>query len=89
MESIFRDLQDLHTFAPLRSYKFNSKLATFCEIEYLNIQSKLHMFSIKNAISRRNLDKFLSDFREHAQKCPNSLRMPEHLQNDLNFGKNP
>jgi hypothetical protein len=43
LESIFRDLQDLHTFAPLRRQKFNWKNSIICEIEYsiLSIQSKL------------------------------------------------
>ena len=36
---------------------------------------------MKHAISRRNGDEILSEFREHAQKCPNSSKIPEILQN--------
>ncbi len=40
---------------------------------------------MKNAISRRNGDEILSEFREHAQKCPNlpniEFNIPEILQN--------
>ena len=41
---------------------------------------------MKNAISRRNRDENLSEFREHAQKCPNSPNIPEIVQI---FKKNP
>ena len=36
---------------------------------------------MKNAISRLNLDEILSEFREHVQKCPKSMKIPENLQN--------
>ena len=38
-------------------------------------------FFIQNAISRRNGDEILPEFREHVQKCLNSLRIAENLQN--------
>ena len=34
-----------------------------------------------NAISYPNFDEILSGFREHVQKCLNSLKFPEILQN--------
>ena len=43
-------------------------------------QSKLHNSFMKNAISRRNGDDILSEFREHVQKCPNSPKMPVIFQ---------
>ena len=64
----------------MRSFYWNS----------LNIQHSISIetshFFIKNAISRRNRDEILSEFREHAQKCPNSSKIPEILQI---FKKNP
>ena len=36
---------------------------------------------MKNAISRRNGDEILPEFRERVQKCLNSLRIAENLQN--------
>ena len=46
----------------------------------LNIQSNLLIFNMKNAISRRNGDEILSEFREDVQKCPISSKVPEILQ---------
>ena len=43
----------------------------------IEFQPKFHNFSIKNAISRPDLNESLSEFREHGQKCPNSLETPE------------
>ena len=51
-------------------------------IEY-SIQTS-HIFH-KSAISRRNLDEILSEFREHVPKYPSSFRISENLQN---FRKN-
>ena len=49
----------------------------------LNIEfsMEISIFFLKNAISHSNLDKILSGFREHVQKCLNSLKIPEILQN--------
>ena len=47
----------------------------------MKFQSKFRNLSIKNAISRPNLDENLSEFREHAQKCLNLVKIPGNLQN--------
>ena len=49
----------------------------------LNIEFSIEIsdFFLKNAISHSNLDNILSGFREHVQKCLNSLKIPEILQN--------
>lgn len=41
---------------------------------------EISVFVLKNAISHSNLDKILSGFREHVQKCLNSLKIPEILK---------
>ena len=46
-----------------------------------NDDEENHSFLMKNAISHRNFDEILSGFREHVQKCLNSLKIPEILQN--------
>ena len=60
---IFRDLQDSHSFAPLRSRKFSQKSPPILRNWILKIQSEHHNFRTKTAISRRNWDEILSEFR--------------------------
>ena len=58
----------------LQSENFSEKSCTILRNGILNIQSKHHKKFIKNDISHRNLDRFLSEFRERAPKYSNSLR---------------
>ena len=61
--------------------KFHEKIShNFAKLN-IEFQSKFQIFFMKNAISHPNFDEILSGFREHVQKCLNSLKFPEILQN--------
>ena len=80
----FRDLQDFHTFAPLRSQNFSKKSRhNFVIFEYLNnlFNSNFHEKRIKIDFLR-NLDEILSEFHEHLQK------MSKFAENCRKFCKN-
>ena len=75
-----RDLQDLHTFAPLRSQNSSKKSRhNFGKNESIqnSIHSNFRKFDMKIAISLLNFDEILSEFHGSVQKCPNSLRNAE------------
>jgi hypothetical protein len=69
-------LQDLHTFAPLRSQKESKKPSKSCRNE--NEISFFHSrFSMKFAIFRRKFDEILPEFHRNGQeitKCLEILR---------------
>ena len=79
---------------PIFSKEFLSKKIQFfrpnsCQIEkYYWISIEISKFLFKHAVSRPNLDEILSDFREHSQKCPNSLKFARNLQNFENNRRN-
>ena len=90
----------------LQLFSRSTRLAYFCTAQTsklrikinhnfakLNIEFSMEIadFFLKNCISHSNLDEILSGFREHVQKCLNSLKTPEILQNfdekSVNFPK--
>ena len=79
--SIFRDLQDFHTFAPLRSQNFSGKPSKFFAGNF----SFFSRFSMDFANFLRNFDEMLPEFHRNVQEMtkkvdtPNSLRKTESL----------
>ena len=60
---IFRDLQDLHSFAPLRIRKFSKNSSNFLLIFCANF-AKFCCFSVKIVVFRTDFDEILSEFDE-------------------------
>ena len=90
------DSYDSESRRILQLFSRSTRLAYFCTAQTSKIRIKIShnfaklniefsmeisIFFLKNAISHSNLDKILSGFREHVQKCLNSLKTPEILQN--------
>ena len=70
LESSWRDLQDLHTFAPLRSQNFSQKSSTFFR-EWINefpIFSFLIIFYIESCSFLWIFMKFCPDFATNSRK---------------------
>ena len=55
----FRDLQDLHSFAPLRNHRFTKISSTFCKILL-----KFHKISIRISVFRTDFHEISSEFHE-------------------------
>ena len=72
LESSWRDLQDLHTFAPLRSQNFSQKSSTFFR-EWINEFPSFFIFSVELYIFLRISDEILSGFRDKFQKRMTSV----------------
>ena len=70
----FRDLQDLHTFAPLRSQNFSKKPSKFLTEWKWNFIFHSR-FSMKFAIFRRNFDEILPEFHRHVQEMSKKLTL--------------
>ena len=71
--SIFRDLQDFKTFAPLQIQKFTLKSSNF--FARLNIEYSIFcIFRAIFAISRPNVDEILSEFHQNFQKMTKSVK---------------
>ena len=66
--SIFRDLQDWNSFAPLQTQIFGQK--SWKRFAKLNIELNQNLIQIfiKTAISQPSVDEMLSEFRQCAQK---------------------
>ena len=61
--------------------KFHEKIShNFAKLK-IEISIEISDFFMKNAISHPNFDEILSGFREHVQKCLNSLKIPEIVKN--------
>ena len=67
LESSWRDLQDLHTFAPLRSQNFSQTSSTFFS-RLNNWISDFLNFFLEFCIFLRIFDEFFSGFRAKFQK---------------------
>ena len=65
--SIFRDLQDLQTFAPLQIQNFSQKSSNFFRKWVMN-WSIFFIFALNFAVLRPKLDEFFSEFRQFFQK---------------------
>ena len=63
LESLCRDLQDLHTFAPLRSKSFTGTRPNFV-FQRCIFQKSFFSNSILIAVLMPNLDEHLSEFRD-------------------------
>jgi len=61
--SIFRDLQDLHSFAPLRIQNF-CKISSNFFIDVLHFLKEKYRFRIKIIVFQANFDEILSGFHE-------------------------
>ena len=60
---IFRDLQDLHSFAPLRIQKFSENSSNLFMIFCANFAIFCY-FSVKIVVFRTDFDEFLAEFDE-------------------------
>ena len=58
--TIFRDLQDLHFFAPLTLQNFSKKRVPILVI----LKKKIHKILFENAIFHPDFDEFFSEFHE-------------------------
>ena len=67
----FRDLQDFHTFAPLRSQKFSEKPYKFL----LEIFHFFRVFRWKFAIFLRNFDEILPEFHRNCLEMAKKLTL--------------
>ena len=85
--SIFRDLQDSHTFAPLRSKKFSKKSSKFLAEWSESFISFHSRFSIEFAIFRRNFDEILPEFHRNDQEKTKCLEILKKMREK--FGKWP
>ena len=79
----FRDLQDIHTFAPLRSQNFSKKVVTI--LSFLNILNNLFIqIFMKNALKLvfffEILMKFCRNFTNIFRKCKHLRRIAENSE---------
>ena len=70
---VFRDLQDFHTFAPLRSQNFSEKPSKF--LPKFVIFEFFSRFSMNFAIFRRNFDEILPEFHRNVQEMTKKLTL--------------
>jgi len=68
----FRDLQDLHSFAPLRSQNFSKKPSKFLPEWKWNFIFQFR-FSMRFAIFLRKFDEILPEFHRNVQEMTNCL----------------
>ena len=68
---VFRDLQDFHTFAPLRSQKFSEKPSKFL-LEFFRF---FRVFRWKFAIFLRNFDEILPEFHRNCLEMAKKLTL--------------
>ena len=80
--SIFRDLQDLQSFAPLRSQNFRKKSSDF--FAKMKCHFHFHFHSCTNSMNfvifLLNFDEILSEFHEELQKIAKFLDIFIKLQ---------
>ena len=69
--TIFRDLQDLQSFAPLESSYGKNRSDRKIRKMYSKLFIQNLHFQIERAIFRQNFDEILSEFHEHAPKVKN------------------
>ena len=77
--SIFQDLQDYNTSAPLRSQNLSNKVVTI--FQFSNIFKEnvafFELFSANFAIFARKFHENLAELRENPRKCGKSTRFAE------------
>ena len=72
---VFRDLQDFHTFAPLRSQNFSEKPSKFLLEIFI-----FSRFSTNFAIFLRNFDEILPEFHRNVQEMTKKVDTPKRLR---------
>ena len=73
---IFRDLQDLHSFAPLRPQNFRKKTRPkFCRNETFSFSFSFQQKSMNFVIFLLNFDEILSEFHEKFQEITKVLNI--------------
>ena len=73
---VFRDLQDFHTFAPLRSQKFSEKPSKFL-LEFFRF---FRVFRWKFAIFLQKFDEILPEFRRNVEEMTKKVDTPKRLR---------
>ena len=87
-ESSWRDLQDSHTFAPLRLQNFSQKSSNFFR-KWIVKFSFFSIFWLNFAILKPNFDEILSEFRQIFQKMIKSVeRVMRSCKKLTNFPEN-
>ena len=83
--SIFRDLQDWHTFTPLQTQFFGKKSWKLFAKLNIELNQNSIQFFIKTAISQPNFDEILSEFRECGTMCSKLLEVDDMFGNFVKF----
>ena len=86
--SIFRDLQVLHSFAPLRIQKSSKILSTIFGFFQFFFVKILHFFLRISSIFASNLMKFYRNFDDFLQKLSKSMELSKISENPGKCGRN-
>ena len=84
LESSWRDLQDLHAFAPLRPQYFSKSSSNILAFSTLEMLTSLQCFS-NFVVIFFDFDEMFSDFLRFSRKCRKTLQLLEIPRFQFNF----